>query len=67
MKTSQKISLFRKEWKAKYAGLGIKPSEAEIRSYIQTSTMALKHLTEEKQVKMAAAMAADYYRNKQIR
>jgi hypothetical protein len=65
MKTILKIRLFRKEMKTRHPGVIMKPSDEEILEYIDMASKAFKQFTIEKQVRMAAALAADHYLSKQ--
>ncbi len=65
MKTILKIRLFRKEMKTRHPGVTIKPQDEEILEYLDMASKAFKHFAIEKQVKMAAALAADHYLSKQ--
>lgn len=61
MKTAAKLRLFRKEMKTRFPRVATKPPDEEILAYVDTASKVFKHFSEEKQVKMAAAMAADHY------
>ncbi len=65
MKTAAKLRLFRKEMKARYPKVLAKPSDDEILAYVDSASKAFKNFPEEKQIKMAASMAADHYLAKQ--
>lgn len=61
MRTAEKLRLFRKEMKTKHHRVATKPSDEEILAYIDAATKAFRHFSPQKQIKMAAAMAADHY------
>lgn len=65
MKTAVKLRLFRKEMKTRHPRVITKPSDEEVLAYIDSAAKAFRHFPEEKQVKMAAAMAADHYMARQ--
>lgn len=61
MKTVAKLRLFRKEMKTRHFLVEKKPNDEEIMAYIEMASKAFKNFSEEKQVKMAAVLAADHY------
>lgn len=61
MKTVVKLRLFRKEMKTRHFLVKKKPTDEEVMTYIEMASKAFRNFSEEKQVKMAAALAADHY------